>query len=176
MAKKSSFNHWLQSPNKSYLGHPDLPQGKDLILTIKSAAMEDVEDPRTKKVQECKVIRWEEDYKPWIVNATNSKAIIKSIGDSDPKKSIGKKIKLTVSKTTVGGEEKDCIRVKTASQDELAPTLITEEQLMQLQELIKKVGQDEKKFCQALKISQISEVPAGKFEQVMKQLRGKISV
>ena len=37
--------HWLQSPNKNYLGHWDLPEGKDLILTIESAQWEEVKNP-----------------------------------------------------------------------------------------------------------------------------------
>ncbi len=176
MAKKSSLTHWLQSPNKNYFGHWDLPQGKDLILTIKEVAMEDVKNPVTKEVKRCKVVSFEEDFKPFICNQTNAKAIMKSVGDSDPEKSIGKKIKLSMGKTSVGGEEVDCIRVKAMTQEQLAPGTLTEEQIHQLTELMTRVGQDEKKFCQALKISQISEVPVGKFEQVMKQLRGKISV
>ena len=45
----SNKTHWLQNPNKNYLGHWDLPNGKDLVLTIKSAAWEEVENPRKKQ-------------------------------------------------------------------------------------------------------------------------------
>lgn len=38
MTKKT---HWLQSANKNFLGHPDLPSGKDVILTIESAKIEE---------------------------------------------------------------------------------------------------------------------------------------
>ena len=41
--------HWLQSPNKNYLGHWDLPESQDLILTIQSAKREEVENPVLRK-------------------------------------------------------------------------------------------------------------------------------
>lgn len=175
MAKTIDKTHLLSSPNKKYLGHCDLPEGRDLILTIKSGGKETVKDPITKKSEELKIFHFEENYKPWIVNQTNSKAVMKSTGKNYMEDCAGMKIKLSVAKT-IGrdGEETDCIRVKKMSEEDLVTGNISEEQIHQLNELMKRVGQDEKKFCQALRISQLSEVPVGKFEQVMKQLRGKI--
>jgi len=39
------LTHWLQNPNKNYLGHWDLPNGQDFVLTIASAQWEIVKDP-----------------------------------------------------------------------------------------------------------------------------------
>ena len=87
--------HWLQSPNKNYLGEWDLPEKDDLILTIKSAKWEPVEDPITKNKESKKVVRWIEDsIKPMICNQDNSQRIIKSTGKSYMEETIGMKIAL----------------------------------------------------------------------------------
>ena len=71
--------HWLESPNKKYLGHWDLPNGNDTELTIESAGWEDVKNPITKKSKQKKVVRFTENFKPFICNQTNAKSIIISI-------------------------------------------------------------------------------------------------
>ena len=52
--------HWLSSPNKNYLGHWDLPENKDLILTIKSGGYEMVKNPTNGKTTEKKVVHFAE--------------------------------------------------------------------------------------------------------------------
>ena len=111
--------HWLQSPNKNYLGHWDLPEKKDLILTIKSAQWEEVENPilkkgDPKKFESHKVIRFEEDFKPLICNQTNAQSIIKSTGKKYMEDSIGQKIQLYIGKhfDRVNKEEIDCVRIR----------------------------------------------------------------
>ncbi len=52
--------HWLQSPNKNYLGHWDLPNSKDVVLTIKSANWESVKNPLTNTTTDKRVIRFED--------------------------------------------------------------------------------------------------------------------
>jgi hypothetical protein len=42
MTDDKTKTHWLQTPNKNYLGHWDLPNGKDIIVTISSAGWEDL--------------------------------------------------------------------------------------------------------------------------------------
>ena len=42
MTKENIKTHWLYSPNKNYLGHQDLPNGEDVVLTIASANWETV--------------------------------------------------------------------------------------------------------------------------------------
>lgn len=112
--KKDNKTHWLSSPNKNYLGHWDLPEEGDLILTIKSAQFEEVKNPTTGQKDVKKVIRFEEDFKPMICNQTNSKAIYKSTGCKYLEDSAGLKIALYISQVMnrKEGELVDCIRVR----------------------------------------------------------------
>jgi len=117
--------HWLQSPNKNYLGHWDLPGGKDLILTIKSAQWEEVKNPIINKSEAKRVVRFEEDVKPWICNQTNAQAILKVIGIKFMEDSAGKKIQLGVS-SIIDRRTKDpidCIRVRTEVPNKELPEL-----------------------------------------------------
>lgn len=110
--------HWLQNPNKNYLGHWDLPES-DLILTIESAKWEDVIDPTKKEgskgyVQSKRIVRFVENYKPLICNETNAKAIYKSTGVKFLEDSKGARIALYVGlvrdrKLKV---DVDCVRVR----------------------------------------------------------------
>jgi len=86
--------HWMKNPNKNYLGNWDLPEKKDLILTIKSAKWEIVKNPITKAESEKRIIRFNEDVKPLICNETNAKAIMKSTNKEFMEDSIGCKISL----------------------------------------------------------------------------------
>lgn len=111
--------HWLQSPNKNYLGHWDLPGGEDLTLTIKTAGWEEVENPvlrknDPKKFQSCKVVRFVEDFKPFICNQINAQSIIKSTGIKYMEDSIGSKIILYVGLhfDRASKENVDCIRIR----------------------------------------------------------------
>ena len=117
--------HWLQSPNKNYLGHWDLPDGKDLILTIESAKWEEVENPvlkknDPKKFEAHRVIRFKEDYKPLICNQTNAQSIVKSTKVKYMEDSSGQKIQLYVGAhfDRVNKENIDCVRIRS---NELKP-------------------------------------------------------
>lgn len=107
--------HWLQSPNKNYLGHWDLPVGEDLILTIKSAKWEEVTNPIINKKEAKRVVRFEEpNVKPWICNQGNAQSIIKSTGIKHMEDSVGSKIALFIGlhKDSISKETIDCIRVR----------------------------------------------------------------
>lgn len=111
--------HWLQSANKNYLGYWDLPENQDLILTIKSAKWEEVENPvlkknDPKKFESHKVIRWEEDFKPLICNQINSQSIIKSTGIKYMEDSVGQKIQLFIGVhfDRMNKENIDCVRIR----------------------------------------------------------------
>ena len=54
---ENTKTHWLQSPNKNYLGHWDLPEKEDLILTIESAKWEEVKNPIINVSESKRVIR-----------------------------------------------------------------------------------------------------------------------
>jgi hypothetical protein len=112
--------HWLSSPNKNYLGHWDLPENEDLILTIKSAGFEEVINPTVRenhpdRIKLKKVIHWvEKGYKPLIVNQKNSMAIYKSTSTRYIEDSIGKKLQLYIGqdRSPQSRDLVDCVRVR----------------------------------------------------------------
>lgn len=106
--------HWLQSPNKNYLGHWDLPGGKNLILTIKSAKWEEVKNPIINTKESKRVVRFEEKVKPLICNQTNANSILKSTGIKFMEDSVGSKIELFVDNIQDKRTKDfiDCIRIK----------------------------------------------------------------
>jgi hypothetical protein len=106
--------HWLQSPNKNYLGHWDLPGGNNLILTIKSAKWEEVKNPIINTKEAKRVIRFNEKFKPLICNQTNANAILKSTGIKFMEDSVGCKIELYIDNIQDKRTKEyiDCIRVK----------------------------------------------------------------
>lgn len=121
--------HWLQSPNKNYLGHWDLPNGEDLIVTINTAAWEEVTDPITKRSESKRVIRFtEKDIKPFICNQTNAQSILTSIGIKFMEDSSGKRIQLFVSSIVDRRtkEDIDCIRVRKKIEEKKLPELTPE--------------------------------------------------
>lgn len=106
--------HWLQNPNKNYLGHWDLPESGTLILTIKSANWEEVKNPIINTSEAKRVVRFQEDVKPLICNETNAKSISKATGVKYMEDSGGFKIELyrhnIIDRKTK--ENIDCIRVR----------------------------------------------------------------
>ncbi|HUT85308.1 MAG TPA: hypothetical protein VMW66_00560 [Elusimicrobiales bacterium] len=108
--------HWLQNPNKNYIGHWDLPGGKDLTLTIKSAQWEEVKNPVVNTKEAKRVVRFAEDVKPLICNQTNAQSIIDATGKRFMEDSVGCKITLFVSSITDKRTKQqiDCIRVRNA--------------------------------------------------------------
>lgn len=109
--------HWLASPNKNYLGHQDLPNGDDIVVTIKSAGMEDVTDPTKNKTEPKRVVRFEEDgVKPWICNQTNAAMIVKLSGVKFMEDSAGVRLQLYVEtiRDKRTKEDVDCIRIRPA--------------------------------------------------------------
>lgn len=175
--------HWLQNPNKNFLGHPDLPGGQDVILTIKSAQQEEVENPTViidkKPIKEIKrVIRFEENFdwvKPFICNQVNAQTIIKSTGEKYMEDCIGKRIKIGVSVTKVKGEEVDCLRVRNVKQESLEPSTIDSDQAFEIEELAKKANKNLQEICKAMKINAIINLPVIKYSQVKKRLEGLIN-
>ncbi len=110
----SNKTHWLQNPNKNYLGHWDLPTSSDLILTIKTAQWEEVKNPITNKSEACRVVRFKEDVKPLIVNQTNANSILNATGARYMEDSTGLKIALFIDvfRDRRSKEDIDCIRIR----------------------------------------------------------------
>lgn len=122
----SEKTHWLQSPNKNYLGHWDLPVGKDMVLTIASAKWEEVKNPIINKSESKRVVRFKEKgVKPWICNQGNAQAIIKSTGIKHMEDSVGSKISLFIGihLDRVSKENVDCVRVRPSAVITVKPEL-----------------------------------------------------
>jgi hypothetical protein len=165
--------HWLQNPNKNYLGHWDLPSGKDVILTIASAAWEEVKNPITNTKDAKRVIRFVEKLdwiKPFICNQVNAQTILKSINEKYMEDCAGKRIKISISQTRVKGEEVDCLRVLNIPQNQLQDKKVTDEQVKTIQESLDKTEKSAADICRAYKVESLKDLPEVKFEGVMKTL------
>jgi len=170
MSDKPTKTHWLQNPNKNYLGHWDLPEGRDIILTIKSAQWEEVKNPIINTSEAKRVIRFEEPVKPFICNETNSQSILRSTGTSYMEDCHGMKIKLFLSQVKVKGQSVDCLRVKELPQSELVTKTISEEQAAELIELVYSSGRSPDEICELMQIASLAVLPIAKFTALMKRL------
>jgi len=107
--------HWLSSADKNYLGHWDLPENKDLILTVKSGGFEEIKNPTNGKTATKKVIHFmEKGAKPLICNQINSLAITLSTGKRYIEDTIGCKVSLFVGEyeNRITKQTEDCVRVR----------------------------------------------------------------
>ena len=107
--------HWKKLRNPDYLGaysFDEAPDGKtlDKILTIKSVANETVTGPEGSET--CMVMRWAEQEKPLIVNATNAKQIQKLLKTPYIEEWAGHKIQLFATQVKAFGEMTEAVRVR----------------------------------------------------------------
>ena len=96
--------------DKNYLGAWDVPDDGDLILTIDKAARDDVKNERG--TERKLTIHFVEDYKPMILNATNSKAISEACGSTKVETWAGQKIAIYTQKVTAFGGTTDALRIR----------------------------------------------------------------
>lgn len=96
--------------DKNYLGAWDVPDDGDLILTIDKAARDDVKNERG--TERKLTIHFVEDYKPMILNATNSKAISEACGSTKVEMWAGKRIAIYTEKVTAFGGTTDALRIR----------------------------------------------------------------
>lgn len=96
--------------DKNYLGAWDVPDGEDLILTVDHVARDDVKNERgsEKKL----TLHFVEDYKPMILNATNSKNISQAYGSTKVEDWAGKRIAIHTEKVTAFGGTTDALRIR----------------------------------------------------------------
>lgn len=106
-----SQTHWKKLHNPDYLGAYALDPGKDMIVTIKNVANEKVTGPDGKK-EECMVMRFTENVKPLIVNATNAKTIQKMYKTPYIEEWQGRKIQLFVDQVKAFGEVVEALRIR----------------------------------------------------------------
>lgn len=96
--------------DKNYLGAWDIPDGDDLVLTIDHAARDDVKNERGSERK--LTIHFVEDYKPMILNATNSKAISEACGSTKVETWAGQRIAIYTQKVTAFGGTTDALRIR----------------------------------------------------------------
>lgn len=179
MTKENIKTHWLYSPNKNYLGHQDLPNGEDVVLTIASANWETVKNPKDKSSKVLRIVKFQENFKPLICNETNANAIYEVTGERFMEETISKKIKIGISKTRKQGTKKednefvDCLRIRRDKSSDLDAKSITSQQVKILNDLAEDIGFDISKVCQGYKIKDIFSLPSNKFDAVLKGLEKK---
>ena len=79
--------------DKPFLGHWDIPEGRDLVLTIDHMEKQEVKSQRGTE-QKTVMIFKEETVKPMILNVVNRKSIAKALGSSKYEDWEGRKIAL----------------------------------------------------------------------------------
>jgi len=166
--------HWLQNPNKNYLGHWDLPSGQDVILTIKSAGWEEVKNPIINTKEAKRVIRFVEEnkwIKPFICNEINAQTILKSIGEKFMEDCLNKRIKIGVGNVKVKGEAVDCLRVRNIKQADLEPTKINDKQIKEIQALIDKTDKSASDICGAYKVESLKELKLSSYNFIVQKLK-----
>lgn len=103
--------HWKKLYNPNYLGAWAFQPGEEKTVTIKDVRREIVDNPGGSGKEECTVAYFEEDVKPLILNATNSKMIAKVWGTPFIEDWPGHKITIKVKKVSAFGEMVDAVRV-----------------------------------------------------------------
>lgn len=115
--------HWKKAFNPDYLGAYSIENGRDLILTIKSVAVETVTGDKGRK-EECLVAHFAENAKPMILNKTNCKTISKIYKNPDTDSWAGKKIQLYATTTSFAGDVVDCLRIRDSIPKDATPSTI----------------------------------------------------
>lgn len=107
-----NLTHWKKLTNPDYLGAYALEPGQEIIVTIKGVANEVVTGMDGKK-ETCSVMRFVENVKPLVLNATNSKTITKLLKTPYIEQWSGRKIQLYVEHGIKAfGDIVDAIRVR----------------------------------------------------------------
>lgn len=97
--------------DKEHLGAWDL-QGREVVVTIESVRRGAVVGDGGKKASKA-ILKFVGKEKTMVCNVTNAKAIAGMYGN-DTDAWIGKRIALFPTITTIGSEQRDCIRVRPA--------------------------------------------------------------
>ncbi len=96
--------------DRPYLGAYDLPEGRDVIVTIEDIKQGEVQNGTKKDKKPIITLRGKE--KKLICNATNAKTIARMYGNN-VESWIGKRVSLYISETnSQGGEIVPCIRIR----------------------------------------------------------------
>jgi hypothetical protein len=104
-------HHWKKQFNYDYMGSYSLPDGKDVILTIKETRKEKVTGPGGKK-EDCFVCYFVESDKPMILNRTNCKTIEKVFKAPFIEDWPGLRIQLGIDTVSAFGESVEALRIR----------------------------------------------------------------
>lgn len=105
------MTHWKTQFNYQWLGSYCLPDGKDIILTIKEMKREDVVGVSGKK-ELLLVAYFHEGVKPMVVNKTNCKALEKLFRTPAIEDWADKQIQVGSSRVDAFGDKVDALRVR----------------------------------------------------------------
>ena len=106
--------HWKKQFNYDYMGSYSLPNGDDVILTIKETKRQDVTGQNGKK-EMCFVAYFVEKadwIKPMILNKVNCKTIEKLYLTPYIEEWGGKKLRIGIDRVKAFGDEVDALRVR----------------------------------------------------------------
>ena len=109
----SEHIHWRKTFDPNFLGEWDFDPGKDKVLTIKSTTREECTfEGGRREVKN--VVRWAENEKPMILNATNCRTLVKLTGKKYFDEWDGLRIQLYVDPTVKGksGETVGGVRIR----------------------------------------------------------------
>jgi hypothetical protein len=119
---KMSKTHFKKLMNPNYLGSWDVPEGQEIEVVILRVEKELVTGAGGEK-EEC-VVATLKEHKPFILNATNCKAIKKIFDSPYIEDWQNKSVRVRVEKVKAFGEIHDALRVvnkKVAQKPELTP-------------------------------------------------------
>lgn len=105
------MTHWKTQFNYDYLGAYSLPDGKDIILTIRETKREQVVGATGKK-EECFIAYFHENAKPMILNRTNCKTLTKLFKTPNIEEWVNKKIQIGSVLVDAFGEKVDSLRIR----------------------------------------------------------------
>ena len=103
--------HWKKQFNYEYMGSYSLPDGKDVILTIKETRKEKVTGTAGKK-EDCFVCYFEESDKPMILNRTNCKTIERIYKSPFIEDWAGLRVQIGIDTVSAFGESVEALRVR----------------------------------------------------------------
>lgn len=108
---EQKLTHWKQLSNPDYIGAYAFQPGEEKTVTISTVGVETVTGPEGRK-EDCTVVRFVEDVKPLILNATNSKMIQRVLQSPYIEEWTGRSIVLGVETVNAFGERVEAVRVK----------------------------------------------------------------
>jgi hypothetical protein len=117
--------HFQKFFDKEFLGSYDLPEGKEVTVTIENVVGGELQMPGKKKKAKKPVISFVGKEKKFVCNVTNAKTIAKMYGN-EVEKWKGKQITLYVSVTRnpEDGKDIDCLRIRPSVPADKTPTTL----------------------------------------------------